>query len=807
MFNQKLNDIKNVFNIICNPFHSLFIPYQIYKRIIYYNFFNKIETNPLTVKQRQSIILNEKRNLVIAGAGTGKTSTIIGKIGYLIRSRKSNKDDILVLAYNKSAALELQERVASKVGVKVEVGTFHSIGKKILRDSNFPSKPSIFIDQKRKLQDFLSFLLDMSLKDKETKRLYSLFFSEYEIAYKDEHSQFNSLQEYSNWIRTNYLLSLNNENVKSYGELLIANYLFCNSIHYQYEKEYSPNSNVKSDFFYKPDFYLPEIDAYIEYFGIDEKGRTAPFINSDEYNASMNWKIKIHNQGNTKLIKLYYYQNRDRKLLSELKKQLDFHKVTIKKRSDDEILEKINITEKHKKFLDIFERFLSQYKENQNILTIDKLYKRAEKNERTMLFLRLFEIIFKKYDDYLKKRKEIDFGDMISQASTLVKNTKFLSNWKYILIDEFQDISDGRYQLIKSLLEQNKITKLFCVGDDWQAIYRFAGSDHTIMSNFKKLFGSATILKLDYTFRFNDQIANTSKEFITQNPSQIKKELKTIKFKNSPQVFMHWSDQNIKVNIINVIESIQQNEDTSGKSLQILSRYNKSKFEPILFKKISSIWKGQVNEQRTIHAAKGLEADYSIIIDLNSDKSGFPSSRENDPILNVVLSRPDMFLNSEERRLFYVALTRAREQTHIIADTIFISDFADELETNKLKYKIKIIGNKTKNQKCPICTDGIIKEKIFEDGSMFSCSNYPICDFKLAKCFTCNTHPIERKITKNGDIIGICQNQYCNELFEICDKCLDGILVRKKSIKGFFLGCHTYQRTKCSGKKEIVENI
>ena len=134
MFDQRINDFKNVFNSVFNPLHSLFFPYQWFKRIVYFNFFNKIESNPLTKKQRQSIILNEKRNLVIAGVGTGKTSTIIGKVGYLIKSRKCENSDILILAYNRSAILELQERI---------------------ENTNYPSNPSKFIDQNKKFDNFL----------------------------------------------------------------------------------------------------------------------------------------------------------------------------------------------------------------------------------------------------------------------------------------------------------------------------------------------------------------------------------------------------------------------------------------------------------------------------------------------------------------------------------------------------------------------------------------------------------------------------------------------------------------------------
>ena len=152
-----------------------------------------------------------------------------------------------------------------------------------------------------------------------------------------------------------------------------------------YEKEYSPNNLLSLDHRYKPDFYIPSIDAYVEYFGIDEHGNTAPYIDSEQYNSDMNWKLNIHKQGNTKLIKLYYHQNKKNRLLIELKSELKKHGAIFRKKTNEEILKKITETKKHEIFLELFKRFLSQFKENQNHLKISELSKKS-KDERTKLF-------------------------------------------------------------------------------------------------------------------------------------------------------------------------------------------------------------------------------------------------------------------------------------------------------------------------------------------------------------------------------------------------------------------------------------
>ena len=285
---------------------------------------------------------------------------------------------------------------------------------------------------------------------------------------------------------------------------------------------------MPTDFDYRPDFYLPKYKVYLEYFGIDEDGNTALFVPKEEYHAGIEWKFNTHRQGNTKLIDLYFYQKKTGDLLRVLKEKLESHGVEFNPIPAQTLFKEINNTQKDLRFLKLVQSFLGQYKERQNTLALPQLIENAKGDERTLLFLKLFQILLNAYQEELAKDRKIDFGDMISQSAKLVSQNSSLSKYKYIIIDEFQDISDGRYDLILQLLNQNTHTKLFCVGDDWQAIYRFAGSDHRIMTNFKSLFGKSTTLRLDQTFRYNNKIAAVSEKFITQNPSQIKKDLKAL---------------------------------------------------------------------------------------------------------------------------------------------------------------------------------------------------------------------------------------------------------------------------------------
>ena len=786
---------------MANPNHSLFFVNQYWKRLIHNSFFNTVEKNPLTKKQRQAIILDEARNLIVAGAGTGKTSTVIGKIGYLLRTKRALPEEILVIAYNSNAAQELRDRAAELVDASVEVGTFHAIGKSILEKANVPAKVASFINQNVKLKQFVATQLGECLKDEKLLSLYTEFFINFDAPTVNEHEEFKTISSYAKWLSQN-LQTLDGTKVKSYGELLIANFLFIHGIEYEYEKEYFRTIEVKSGKFYKPDFYLPNQKCFIEYFGIDENKNTAPFIDKEDYNDKIAWKLKTHKYYNTDLISLYYYQNRVGNLSSCLEGALLQRNVKLEKKSDKEIFKKIVETGKHEKFIDLLIRFLTQFKENQRNLTLSELKNKASNDKRSLLFLTLFESILKRYQLSLERNGEIDFGDMIDTASDLVRDHRFKVNWKYVIIDEFQDISRGRYNLIKAILDQSASSKLYCVGDDWQAIYRFAGSDHQIMNNFRSIFGNATSLKLDKTFRFNNQIAEVSRKFITKNPSQIKKRLKALTIKKEPQVILNWIDENnLLSSLTKTIGMIKSTHSTTDKSLQILARYNNSKISEDFIRQLEELWEGKILVQRTIHAAKGLEADFVIVLDLNSIGNGFPSSKNDDPILNLILSEQDNFQYSEERRLFYVALTRAKEQTYLIADNSHPSEFALELETSG--YNVKIVGKKESDNKCPACTDGKIIEKTYDNSIFFSCANYPVCKYKAALCSACKSDYIVRRHNDAGQEYSVCRNEDCKAEHEFCDRCADGILIEKPSPYGPFLSCHNYGFTGCLNKKDL----
>ena len=345
-----------------------------------------------------------------------------------------------------------------------------------------------------------------------------------------------------------------------------------------------------------------------------------------------------------------------------------------------------------------------------------------------------------KYNKYLKSNNLIDFSDMINDAADYISTNKFNNTFKYIIIDEFQDTSIGRFKLINSLLKSNKSCRLFAVGDDWQSIYRFAGSDISLFTQFEKHFGVTEFSKIETTYRFSKSMIDISSKFILTNPNQMAKELKPFNNDTVSPIEILTSNSFKNDDPYPFIEALRQiNAEYVGsrKKLTILAlaRYNHI---IDLFKERKDLFTVKYNEIDknftikylelpfldvqflSVHRSKGLQGDYVIILNCVSGQYGFPSEQADDPILNLLLSKSDQFINGEERRLFYVALTRSKRKTFITTNSTYKSKFINEIDSNYIE---------DPQSKCPVCKNGnkIIQEGINKNGNpyiRYTCSNW-----------------------------------------------------------------------------------
>lgn len=731
---------------------------------------SNIEGKPLDLQQRMAVIKDEDNNLVIAGAGSGKTTTVAGKVAYVIDRLKVKPEEILLITFTKKASEEMKHRIRRKMDIDIEVNTFHSFGRKIigLATQNMPT-----VIEERQYYVEMKNIFNELFKDAKFADDVIKFITEFRIEDKDE-NDFKTHGEYIDHIKENNLRSYKTievsisgkltylrEYCKSLEEVKIANYLFLNGINYKYEEPYKYKTSDSIYAQYKPDFYLPDYDIYIEHFGLIDRDNNVPTWFSDakglsakeKYNSEIIWKREKHAEYDTVLLETYSYDNKEGVLLENLKLKLQEKGVSIKKRTSREIWEILNsIAEEEVSALDnLINTFLNLYKSNNGQLNklTDQISRFDDTNikSRYSLFLEIFEPIFKRYNDFLKGNNLMDFNDMINDAANYIVDNKFKNNFKYIIIDEFQDTSISRFNLVNALLKNNKACKLFAVGDDWQSIYRFAGSDISLFTDFEKYFGVTEISKIETTYRFSKTMIDISSNFILANPNQTRKELKsfsneylepieiieTTNFKNEdPFPF------------INALDKINKENLESEKKLKVLAlaRY---KYNINLYKERRDLFK--VNYDRvsqsyiitylliptleveflTVHRSKGLQADYVIILNCVSGKYGFPSEQADDPILNLLLSKADRFKNGEERRLFYVALTRSKNKTFITTNTSYKSKFLNEIDNKNIE---------ALNDKCPTCKEGkIIKnEGVNKYGKQYiryTCSNWAFgCEYK-----------------------------------------------------------------------------
>lgn len=726
------------------------------------SFFSNIDGASLDEQQRMAVIKDEDHNLIIAGAGSGKTTTVAGKVAYVINRFKIKPEEILLITFTKKASDEMKERIRKKMGIDIEVNTFHSFGRKVIGQVT-KKMPSV-IEEKQfysVTRDIFNTLFSDSIYANNVIK----FITEYRLEPK-EATDFKTHGDYINYIKENNIRSyktievqikgkptLMREFCKSLEEVQIANYLFLNSINYNYEADYKYPTADSVYAQYKPDFYLPDYDIYIEHFSLIDRDNNVPnwfsgqgnLSAKEKYNSDIVWKRNTHATHKTTLIETYSYENKEGNLPSNLKEKLEKKGVIFKKRTNEEIWSILkDIAKEEISALDnLIKTFLNLFKSNnfelEHLTMLIQDIKDKDIKKRYSLFLEIFIPILKKYNEYLKSNNLIDFSDMINDAAKYISENKFENKFKYIIIDEFQDTSIGRFNLINALLKKSTSCKLFAVGDDWQSIYRFAGSDISLFTQFEKYFGVTEYSKIETTYRFSKSMIDISSKFVLANPNQTPKQLKSFKNEtiNPIEIITSESLKNDDTTpFIIALKKINDELIHENKKVKILalSRFNNA---IDLYRKTNDLFYVQYNNIEecytikylpfphleiqflSVHRSKGLQADYVILLNCVSGEYGFPSEQADDPILNLLLSKSDQFENGEERRLFYVALTRAKRKTFITTNSTYKSKFIGEIDPNQ---------SNEPQKKCPTCKKGnlIKKPGINKKGkpyNRYTCSN------------------------------------------------------------------------------------
>lgn len=703
------------------------------KRIpLAYDLIGNIENQILDKQQMASIVKDFHNQLVIAGAGTGKTTTVIGKIKYLLATGKYKPEEFLVLSFTNASASEMSARIEKETNCKIEASTFHKLGLNILTSVN-GVKPKI---TSINLHAFIKEKLEQNMKSRNYLNLLSTYLLFNRIPAKSEF-EFTSKSEYDEYLRLNPPTTFNNEIVKSYGEMDIANFLHQNGINYIYEHPYEIETRTDLHSQYYPDFYLPDYNIYIEYFGINRNGEVPSYFKGDNgmsaseiYNSSMNWKRELHKENNTVMIECFSYEKFEGTLLTNLEKCLMEHSVELHPKTPEELW--TTLTNEDNSILDgvieLFGTVINLIKSNNYTLdTVKNINSKSFDKINNSIILELIEPIYCAYEKHLSANQEIDFNDMINYATEYVRQGKYMNPYKFVIVDEYQDIAKARYCLLKALRDSMNYD-LFCVGDDWQSIYRFTGSDIGFILNFEDYWGPTEVSKIETTYRFSPSLINISGNFIMKNPAQIKK---SIQGKNNDQTFALGEIRGYTEKYAIQFMTKKLEDLPQGSSVYFLGRYS---FDVELVKE-SGLFYVQYNKQTglvniiypkrkdlniqflTAHKSKGLQADYVFILNNKKSRMGFPSKVQDAPILKLLLDNCDNYPFAEERRLFYVALTRAKKKVFLLTVEGKESEFAMEL---KYAYRSEL----TKEQfTCPDCGGRLIR-KTSKYGDFFGCSNY-----------------------------------------------------------------------------------
>jgi len=691
--------------------------------------FNK-STVGLNDEQKTAIVTDDKHNLVVAGAGSGKTEVLITRIAYLVLRKQETiaPNRILALAFQNKAAKEIEERLNKRFGIEVKIKTFHSFGLEVLTNASLEPKLKFNGDNfEFGYNEFIAELYKKAENEPSFQNklfAYMLYFGDDELIKQE--SDFEKKDEWYQYMQNLTYTALNGTKVKSEGERTILNFLFTHKINGKYVKvlyenpaEWMNYKNEKGEIKTpKPDFFLPGYNIYIEHWAIDERGNVPEWFDQD-YRKGMKAKIeRFKQQKKYSLIETTYGEFKsnnfinhfENKLIKEIRRKYPDQDFVFTEMGYSEIVERVwkNCKESMKRNPKDIANFITKAKTNG--LTPENIFERLEKEKwspKQKAFAELALVIYREYEKELRLTNEIDFSDMINQAIVeLEKNKSFYENsFDHILIDEYQDISRQRYLLIKALMAKNRNCKLFCVGDDWQSIMGFAGSNLEFFIKFQDYFDHPARTDLSINYRSIKSIVDAGAELIKYNgDGQLKKlttannnlEKKILVFSYSHKNTSTYHEQTAK-HCVNMVKEYQM-KGYSPQDIMILYRSRKIRLLNLINEYADF---NNVNIQEdsksprysplmTVHKSKGLQAKVIFLLCVDRGLYGFPNEIEDPFILEPAMYGKLNNKEEEERRLFYVAITRSKEDVIIYTQKENESMFLKEIQ----KYtEIKNIAN------------------------------------------------------------------------------------------------------------------
>lgn len=699
-------------------------------------FFDSVEKSPLTAEQAKAVVCLDNRVLLVAAAGSGKTSTMVAKAGYVLKNRFVEPEAMLLLAFNTEAAAELAERIKSRLqplglpADKVVAKTFHAFGLEVIGQATGrrPSLAPWVGGQRQEEEAVLTMVDELKEADPEFRTRWDIF----RLVFGQEPSGGDAdspmRQAAGRQSDRGDFQTLNNETVRSRGEVLVANWLFYNGVRYQYEAPYKVDTATSEHRQYQPDFYLPDIDTYLEHWALDARGKPpAEFVG---YLEGMAWKKQLHQRHGTRLLETTTAGLWSGQAFAYLEKELVALGVQLDPNPDRPAPGRPPLD--NARLVKSIRGFMTHAKGNR--LGMADLRKRLAEgvagqfSHRHEMFLSIFERVLAKWESRLAQERVIDFDDMLNQAADHIEQGRWESPYELVMVDEFQDVSQSRARLIAGLMNRPG-RHLFGVGDDWQSINRFAGADLGVMTDFEALFGKAVTLRLEATFRCPQSLCDISGAFVAKNPKQLRKSVRSTKpdVSDSVRIVRVNSSHEIRAGVEATLErlAVEAAEQSGKASVFLLGRYGKADAYMPQWYDSSRLTVRFV----TVHSSKGLEADHVIVPGVTAETLGIPCQVEDDPVLQLAMPSGDAFPFAEERRLFYVALTRARKTATLVTVAGKESTFVTELVRDYKLPVTGIAGEASSSEVCERCKVGFVIPRRGKYGPFLACSNYPPCEY------------------------------------------------------------------------------
>jgi DNA helicase-4 len=697
-------------------------------------FFDTIEKSPLTDEQARAVVCFDNRVQVLAAAGSGKTSVMVARAAYAVSRGFVAPNRILLLAFNKDAATELQERVATRFAAAgidssgLRASTFHSFGLDVIgRATGEKPRPAPWLDQGGDVRMVLTIadeLRDASESFRYRWDLYRMLFANAPTDLAENEPDGYDKETGETGYRT-----FAGEVVKSHGERLIANFLYLNGVDYVYERPYDAQVADATHSQYRPDFYYPEIGVWHEHWALDRDGK--PPAEFQGYEDAMAWKRRLHAEHGTTLVESTWAEVMFRDGLAKLKDDLTRLGLSFDWNPERPVNDEQAKPMKHEDLARLVRAFMAHVKSNSS--TAEDLERRLSSHlahldgYRTRLFREVYWQIHAEWDRRLAAEDSVDFEDMLVQAAGHLEAGNVDYPYDLIMVDEFQDASQARARLVRGLVKAPG-RFLLAVGDDWQSINRFAGADLSVMTDFETWFGRGHQLALTTTFRCTQTICDVARAFVSKNPNQFTKPMRSAHKDPGAPVTVILADDAAGAlasyldRLSAAVADGSVPSDSSGRvSVDVLGRYG---FErDVLPRRPPSNLHVTF---RTVHGSKGLEADYIVVPGMTTGKYGFPSNIADDPVLDLAMPAPESFAHAEERRLLYVALTRARRGVTLITPPQSMSPFVVELLDDP---RVTVTGDSgTPVEVCAKCRRGTMVKRNGKFGPFLACSTFPACN-------------------------------------------------------------------------------